>query len=309
MSNNTAKDSKKSEILMGNEYFLSPILADICKTGNVPSCYLISVDLEDIRTQVKDGYRYPNRIPEMVEKYLSFFNEHHTKITFFVVGEAIKEIKSLIREIISSGHEIGCHTYNHTQLDKLNPEKFRDNLLRNIETLKNLGAIGIKGFRAPDFSLINSTKWAWDVLAELGFKYSSSVLPARNPIYGWEGFSWTPIRLPNGIWELPISVTQIPGLKIPFVGGVYLRALPKSAILHFCKWYTKRSFPLIGYVHPYDIDEDQERFKVEDNLFYDWLVYYNRKSTLIKLSALLKKIPTQRFIDYVQILEKYYKKD
>ncbi len=266
--------------------------------------YLFSIDLEDIRTQTKSGLNHVFRVPAMVEHLLRFFDDHKIKSTFFVVGQTAKEIGTLIREIHETGHEIGCHTYDHTQLDKMNPETFRENLLRNLEVLSSFGVDTVYGFRAPDFSLIESTKWAWEVLRELGFKYSSSVLPARNPLYGWRDFHPYPKRLDNGLWELPISITSIFGIKIPFTGGVYLRFFPKSVLLPFCRKHVKTQTPLVGYLHPYDIDNQEEKFKVDNNPFFNWLVYYNRKSTLPKLEFLMRKFILIKFLDYVDILEK-----
>lgn len=282
---------------------------EIFKTWEIPTYYLLSIDLEDIRTQTKDGPSTPCRLPEVMEQFLSFLNEQKIKITFFVVGEVAKEFPSMIKEIISCGHEIGCHSYSHSQLDSLTPEKFREDVVKNVEVLKELGAEEIAGFRAPDFSLVETTQWVWDVLKELEFKYSSSVLPARNPMYGWQGFDQVPVKLSNGLWELPISIAKVPGIKIPFVGGVYLRALPKPVILYLSKKYAERSFPLVGYIHPYDIDRDQVKFKIENNAFFNWLVYYNRKSTLSKLASLLRKYPSFRCIDYIRLLDHKSEKD
>ena len=60
-----------------------------------------------------------------------------------------------------------------------------------------------------------------DVLNNAGIKYSSSVLPAKNPLYGWGGFGFTPKKMPNGIIEIPITVDKFGPLTVPFAGGIY----------------------------------------------------------------------------------------
>lgn len=270
---------------------------------DVPPYYLLSVDLEDIRSQTPAGEAMAFRVPAMVDRFLRFFDDHKIKCTFFVEGETVEHVSGLIREAHAAGHEIGCHTHDHTQLDKLTPEGFRENLERNIEALDRHGIEPVLGFRAPDFSLTEATRWAWDVLAELGFQYSSSVLPAKNPLYGWAGFPLSPVRLDSGLWELPISVASLGGFKIPFAGGVYLRFFPKPALRRFSRSFIKQHRPLVGYFHPYDIDVEEERYRVEDNIFFNWLVFYNRASTLPKLAFLLEKFTPIRFLDYVRVLE------
>jgi len=301
-------DLKKSEALIAMTKTIAFAGRYNFKEGDIRPKYLLSVDLEDIRYQAKSGLNFPFRVPEMIEHILRFFDDNCIKGTFFAVGDTAREIGSLIQQVHKAGHELGCHTYDHLQLDKMTPETFRENLLRNMDALDRLGVDSVYGFRAPDFSLIESTQWAWEVLRELGFRYSSSVLPARNPLYGWHGFPAYPLRMDNGLWELPISITSIIGFKIPFAGGIYMRFFPKIALHQFCRKHLKRGSPLVGYIHPYDIDTGEKKFKVEKNPLLNKLVYYNRKSTFPKLEFLLKRYVPMRFLDYVQILEKNIEK-
>ena len=52
-------------------------------------------------------------IPESTPFILDTLKEHGVKATFFVVGENVKRYPDLFRRIISEGHSIGNHTYNH----------------------------------------------------------------------------------------------------------------------------------------------------------------------------------------------------
>lgn len=278
------------------------------KSRTIPTHYLFSIDLEDIQGSQKGKPINPDHIYEAMRRILSLLDKHEIKITFFAIGDLAKKAPLLIRDIVASGHEIGCHSQNHIPLDKLTAKGFKYDLMRNVEVLKSLGVEQVQGFRAPFLSLVNSTKWVWDVLADSGFKYSSSVLPARNPLYGWDGFTQMPIKLSNGLWELPVSVTKKLRVNIPFAAGSYLRILPKPFILHFCKWYERRRFPIISYIHPYDMDEHQKKLKIMENPVFNWLLYYNRKSTIPKICGLLRKFPVIRYIDYVQLLEQQVEK-
>ncbi|MCI5158850.1 MAG: hypothetical protein D3906_10515 [Candidatus Electrothrix sp. AUS1_2] len=106
----------------------------------------------------------------------------------------------MIAEIVAAGHEIACHGSRHVQLDKLSPQQFRADLRENLRALQDAGATAIHGFRVPTFSLTAKTAWAHEVLAELGFTYSSSILPARNPLYGWPEFGSKAKEVCKGFW-------------------------------------------------------------------------------------------------------------
>jgi len=251
--------------------------------------YLFSVDLEDVRRLVPDGLRFRPRVPQTTKLYLDFLEMLGAKATFFVVGEVAEEYPDLIRLIADKGHELACHTHSHVPLDKQTAASLCDDLQRNIDALRKAGAGSVSGFRAPTFSLTADTRWAYPVLRELGFRYSSSVLPAKNPLYGWPGFGEEP-RVIDGILELPMTLGTIGPLAIPFGGGVYFRMLPRFALRRLFRLHAKDR-AVLGYFHPYDIDLEQERFMhpaINNNRAYNWLMYYNRRSVIPKLKALVK---------------------
>ena len=79
---------------------------------------------------------YSERVPRNTERYLRFLDAHGIPATFFVVGRVAERYPALIREIVARGHEIGCHTHTHVQLDRHTPESLRDDLQRNLEALQ-----------------------------------------------------------------------------------------------------------------------------------------------------------------------------
>ncbi len=267
------------------------------------SALLLSVDLEDVRDWVKDGYSYREAVPANTRQYLDCFHRWGVKATFFVVGRVARRYPALIVEIVQAGHEIACHGDMHLQLDKLTPEAFRQDLLDNIAALHDAGANDIKGFRAPTFSLTPATAWAHDVLAETGFAYSSSVLPARSPLYGWPGFGTAAQKMASGIWELPITLHDLPGLHVPIAGGVYFRVLP----FFLTRWAIGRQLdrgePVGTYFHPYDIDVCQERFMhpdLDEKQHLNMLMYIGRARVLRRLANLQQVFPFQSYGEYVR---------
>lgn len=270
------------------------------------SYLLLSVDLEDVRDWVKDGARYKEAVPENTRSYLQQFKQWGVKATFFVVGEVARRYPALIGEIAAAGHELACHGDVHLQLDKLTPREFRADLQRNLASLESAGGRNIVGFRAPTFSLTARTSWAHAVLADLGFTYSSSVLPARSPLYGWPEFGRQTRRIDGRLWELPVTLHDLPGFSVPMAGGVYFRVLP----FFLSRWAIGRSLRLrqavVTYFHPYDIDVHQERFMhpdLGDKKHLNMLMYIGRAKVLRRLDVLRRSYPVQAYAEYVSSLQ------
>ena len=252
--------------------------------------YLFSVDVEDIRLLIPNGERFNDAVPEMTIRYLDFLRKHNSFATFFIVGDIARRHPDLIRRIVNEGHEIGCHTDKHVPLNFQTPESFKKDLENNVESLLNAGAKEIRGFRAPIFSLTAKTSWAYKILAEKGLTYSSSVLPGKNPLYGWKEFG-EQIKSIDGITEIPMSLSHTPVMRVPFGGGLYFRVLPQFILQPLFSLAKKDPAPIGGYFHPYDIDSNQEHFMqpgINNNKFYNFLMYYNRNSVFPKLEALLE---------------------
>ncbi|KZS41295.1 hypothetical protein AWE51_23100 [Aquimarina aggregata] len=252
--------------------------------------FLFSVDLEDVRLRVNEGLIYTARVEDLVESYLTFLNNYKSKATFFTVGDIPKYYPNLIKMIVEEGHEIACHSNKHKAVANQTPEEFRDDLLRNMETLYNYGARELIGYRAPTFSITKDVLWAFDILTDLGFKYSSSILPAKNPLYGWEGFGESPKKMNDDLWEIPISLRKSTFLKVPFSGGVYFRFLPYHLIKKSFGHHFNNDLAVTSYFHPYDIDLKQEKFmhpEINNNLIYNQLMYYNRRKVFPRLNEIM----------------------
>ena len=251
--------------------------------------FLFSIDLEDVRFLVPNGMTYRESLPDMTGRYLEFLNSHNSRATFFVMGKVAQQYPDLVMEIQDRGHEVACHSHAHIPLDMLGKDRFREDLEDNLEALSRAGINQPRGYRAPTFSLTGETQWAYSILRDYGIQYSSSVLPASNPLYGWPDFGDAP-RMITGVTEIPVTVSGFSLLRVPFAGGIYLRAIPSFLIRLMCRQRLSRNLPLVSYLHPYDIDDNQERFMhpgISGNHLYNWLMYANRKTVFAKLDAIL----------------------
>ncbi len=254
--------------------------------------FLLSVDLEDVRAMIPAGMRFRERVPANTERMLGFLAQHGIRCTFFTVGDVARRYPDLVRRIAQEGHEIACHGSDHVPLDRLDAALLRDDLRRALDALARAGVEGVRGFRAPVMSLTQQTAWAHDVLAELGFRYSSSVIPVRTPLYGWPGHARGATRTRSGIWELPLSVGGAPPLVLPFLSGAYFRLLPFTLIRSFFRRERRAGRPAVGYLHPYDVDSDQERFmhpELGGSRLLNALMYWNRRGVFARLERLLRE--------------------
>ncbi len=266
--------------------------------------FLFSVDLEDVRENVVNGFSYKDRVEENTHQYLNWLKLKKVNCTFFTVGKIAERYPDLIKKIIDEGHEIACHSYAHNTLNQFNKESFKLDIEKNLNALYNAGAKNIVGYRAPVFSLTSNSPWAHGVLIECGFKYSSSVLPANNPLFGWKEFGDKPQLIDNSIWEIPITLGNLGPINFPTVGGVYFRVLPWLILKHNIKKTLANKNPLLSYFHPYDIDVHQEQFMhdgINNSKFYNYLMYYNRKDVFKRLDKVLKLdveiIPYSKYIN------------
>ena len=265
---------------------------------------LLGIDLEDVRDQIPNGLQYQDRLEGNVLRLLKSLKESQAKGTFFTVGTLARRHPELIRKIASQGHEIAAHGNTHTQLTKMTRAEFSEDLADNLSALGQTQSHNVVGFRAPTFSLTPKTQWAYEVLAEHGVKYSSSVLPARNPLFGWPDFGSLPriVSPESGVLEIPMSLHAKPLPQVPLAGGVYLRVLPLGLSL----WSLKRkdvNEPITTYIHPYDIDTDQERFMhpdLDDSKAMNWLMYINRDQALHRLTELMRRCSVWRYCDWVE---------
>jgi polysaccharide deacetylase family protein (PEP-CTERM system associated) len=243
-----------------------------------------TLDVEDHRPSPEA----PERYPALTREVLEFLDARGVRGTFFVVGETAAAHPELVRDIAARGHEVGLHGWRHEPLTELTPEGFEADATRGKALLEDLTGAPVLGFRAPTFSLVPESRWAIDVLGDVGFSYSSSVLPARSPLFGDPGAPATPFRWPNGLAELPCPVVRAGGVGLPYLGGVYLRAIPGAASA-VARKSVGRDQLLWIYCHPYDFDPGEEFWVVpEAGRLGSRLLWYNRRRTFAKIEAMLR---------------------
>ena len=202
----------------------------------------------------------PHRVDKNTYELLDLFDEKNAKATFFILGSVGEKFPELIKEIDSRGHEVASHGYAHRRATEQGKEEFYQDVKRSKDHLEQTLGKEIVGYRAPSFSINETNEWAFEVLAQLGFKYSSSTYPVKHDLYGvpdWPRFKY---YREEGIAEIPIPTSYFMGKQAPIGGGGYYRLFPKAVSDFFISRYiTKEKQPYSFYMHPWEIDPEQPR--------------------------------------------------
>lgn len=255
----------------------------------------LTVDLEDwyhglTRTMKTPAlwHSFKPRATESTSILLDLLAEAGVKATFFILGDLAVKSPELILRIADAGHELGSHGYSHQLINRMQPQQFRDEIIKCQKIVQDSTGKAMIGFRAPQFSMSYQTPWAFEILAESGFEYDSSIFPMKTLLYGTPGANPLPHKpFPDcGIMEYPVSTIRWAGITIPVSGGVYNRFYPYWFIHWAIESLNKRSIPAILYLHPWELDLYQPRIKVSPR---ERLTHYgNRKTVVNKLRHLLQ---------------------
>lgn len=104
--------------------------------------------------------------PRYTEKILDILKKYDIKATFFLIGQNIEYYPKTVEKIISEGHEIGNHTYNHKHTKQLDGSTF-DNEVKSCDKLvEDVYNYKIKLFRPPEGVVDSKVKQVAD---ELGY--------------------------------------------------------------------------------------------------------------------------------------------
>lgn len=225
---------------------------------------------------------YESRIHQNMDTILGFLLKNKLSATFFVVGWIAKKYPEIVRRIDNHGFEIGSHSHMHQLLYNLSKNEVEDDLIKSISVLQDITGKKIRCFRAPGFSIVNSTKWVFDILFRNGIEIDCSIFPAARAHGGIPTFAKSSPSLVshNGvkIKEFPINTVQIFNNNFVFSGGGYFRVLPYNLIKHL----TAKSEYVMSYFHPRDFDSSQPVIN-ELSLLRKFKSYVGLKHSLNKL--------------------------
>lgn len=276
------------------------------KSGQIT--HILSVDVEDYfqveafagSVSRESWNQWPSRVVANTRRVLDLFDEYNAKATFFFVGWVAEHFPHLVREVLSRGHELACHSYWHRTVYSLSPDEFRRDTRQAKKVIEDAAGAAVQGYRAPSWSITKSCLWALDILAEEGFTYDSSIYPIHHDLYGVPGAKRFPYTHACGngleLREFPPATLRFAGTNFPVAGGGYLRIFPSAFTEHafrtFEKNYRER---VVVYLHPWELDPEQPR--IHGPLKSRLRHYTSLRRMENKLSAILSRHRFQRFSD------------
>ena len=251
---------------------------------------------------------YESRVEPATIAILDLLDEHDVKGTFFVLGWIAERHAGLLCDIRDRGHEIASHGYEHRFVTSFDPAGFAADLRRAEKAIEDACGAKMEGFRAPTFSIRGDTGWAFDVLRDLGYRWSSSVFPVKHDNYGIPTFPRHPVPLVDAkgriLWEFPLTTHRVLGRNLPVAGGGWLRAVPPMLVHKAWRTVNAKGWPAITYVHPWEVDPDQPRIENAPRKSR-FRHYLNLDKMLGRLRGLLERFP---FGTVSQALEAYRSK-
>jgi polysaccharide deacetylase family protein (PEP-CTERM system associated) len=200
------------------------------------------------------------RVERNVDRFLALLARSGTKATFFTLGWVAERYPSLVRRIVEQGHELASHGYGHQRVSDLTPASFSEDIVRTKRLLEDIGGHEVLGYRAPSFSIGAGNLWAFDVLLEAGYRYSSSVYPIQHDHYGMPDSPRFAYPVREGLLEVPVTTLRLFNKNLPSSGGGYFRLLPYA----LSRWMIGKVNAVdqqsaVFYCHPWEIDAEQPR--------------------------------------------------
>jgi polysaccharide deacetylase family protein (PEP-CTERM system associated) len=267
----------------------------------------LTVDLEEwFHIFDVERYRAParwegleSRIEATAREALDLLERAGARATFFALGWIARRHPGLLREIADRGHEVASHGYFHVRAFDTDRDGLRRDIAESIDAIEEATGARPRGYRAPEWSIIRATTWAWELLAELGFAYSSSTVPLTG--MGERGFPAVPYRVETAagaIDEFPISTMRAFWEGLPYAGGLPLRCAPYWYIVEKIRWENRCGRPAIVYFHPWELDRAHPPMELSAGRRF--MHFWNMGSTRRKLEGLLAHF---RFAPVAEVLE------
>lgn len=210
----------------------------------------------------KDYYqsdRPKGEIIPLTEIILELFADFNITATFFFTGEIAAYYPGLVKNVSSSGHEIGCHNYVHKDYTINNSKEFSTNLRKAKALLEDLTGSRIIGYRAPNSTI---SPYMIHILLAEGFLYDSSVTPTRSLMGKFGNFKNAPknpyildtndfgCEGTSGLWEFPWPVFPI--LRLPSGSGIMSRIAGYTYTVMSLE-HALKGGDTVYYFHPYEI--------------------------------------------------------
>jgi polysaccharide deacetylase family protein (PEP-CTERM system associated) len=200
------------------------------------------------------------RVERNIERILALLADAGASATFFTLGWIAERHPDMVRRIAAAGHELASHGFAHRRATEQSPSEFLADIRLAKAVLEDVAGVEVRGYRAPSFSIGAANPWAFDAIAEAGYRYSSSIYPIRHDHYGMPDAPRFAHVVRPGLLEVPVATVRMLRSNWPAGGGGYFRLFPYA----LSRWSIRRingadRQPAMFYFHPWELDPDQPR--------------------------------------------------
>jgi polysaccharide deacetylase family protein (PEP-CTERM system associated) len=145
----------------------------------------------------------PCRVERNVERILQLLAERGCKATFFTLGWIAERYPQLVRASSQAATNWPAMATATSAPAISAAKRFAQDVSRAKKLLEDITRHGRAGYRAPSFSIGTGNLWAFDALAQAGYRYSSSVYPIQHDHYGMPDSPRFAYRVGTGLLEVP----------------------------------------------------------------------------------------------------------
>ena len=270
---------------------------------------ILSIDVEDWfhilalpgTPPVEQWRRLESRVERGLRRILDLLDERNARATFFFLGWIAENHPDLVRACAARGHEIASHGYGHRLVYTQSRAEFGEDVRRTKACLEEITHAPVHGYRAPGFSIVRDTPWAFDEILEAGYTYDSSIFPARRGHGGLPGAPLHPYvhRTASGsLVEFPVTVASFLGVRVCFFGGGYFRLFPYPLIRRMSRVVAAEGRPVVYYLHPREFDPSHPRLSMGP--WRRFKSYVNLRTAEPKLRALLAEEELTTFAEWMR---------
>lgn len=198
-----------------------------------------------------------------VSSILDIERKYGVKATFNTVGKLMLDVPDIIERIISEGHELASHSYDHTILAGMNAPALVADLHATRDTIESFGGT-LRGIRSPQ------SRWSFlqmRVMLQEGLQWSAENHKHTQPFFLPGGGGRALLRLPVIFddWQY-----ESHGLS---PDDMYARLVEHADLIA-----DRRGYGGLGF-HPWVQAEQPGRIEVFER-FVDYIAQHNRLRTL-----------------------------
>lgn len=180
----------------------------------------ITADLEQDCPPFRNTHR---GITEGMPELLTLLNDANISATFFTTGDIARRFPETIKEIVSKGHELGCHGDTHQRFDRLDDKRAEEEITAATKILRAF--YPVSSFRAP---YLRFPRRYLKYLEAAGYKIDSSLAKHKNP--------FIKTSVVDGITRIPVSTTSLVLRSPPLLRNFFLKRLKDPVVLFTHPW-------------------------------------------------------------------------